>query len=330
MAAGILWNTLFDGNELNIRKTLYGSLLIRDYNVASTSLTGFTPFDSDGNLVSGLLEAGNPGGRWYDVGYLDDKGVQFRPRITTDKTEVFQSRQPARADYTKDEWEISFTCQESTPLVHMITQNASLANVPAVGSGTFAVGRPMELDVLYRQLLFIGVDGHEANNDYLVLAFPRVTLTDIGTINSNAKKVYNLDLTFDNFPDPYTVSPDGIAGAPVIFWEDGPLWRSRAGVQWPSPQTAPVATAGTGGAATISLSQPSLGAAPFTYAVTQTTGAVSSAATISGTPTVSGNTVTIDVTGLTSGDSYTFTVTATDTNGLESAPSLPSNAITAT
>ena len=330
MANGVLWNSLFDGNELNIRKGLFGSVLIRDYNLSETSLTGFSPFGQDGNLASGLLSSSNPGGGWLDLGYLDEKGPEFDPKTTAQLTKVYQSRRPARADYTDDAEEISFTLMESTPLVEYLIQNKPLANVPQVGAENFAVGRPLELDTVYRQLMVIMVDGSAGTNYYKVRLYPRVLLTKVGKISSNAKKAFDYHITMESFPDPYTVSPDGIAGSPLITFEDGPAWRLQGtGTAWPDPQIAPVATAGVSGAATLAFGAPTSTNSPFVYTIYQTTGDVTSVATLSGTPSASSGTVTANITGLSSGEQYTFFVTAVGANNSASLPSEVSNSITA-
>jgi hypothetical protein len=333
MATGQLWNTLFRGDELNIRKGLYGSLLVRDYSYSETSLTGFTPFNpDDGNLVDNLFDPDLSGGPWYDVGYLDETGPDFRPNMRTEMTKVFQSRRPARADYTEDSEEIRATLMESTPLVQYLIQNKPINSaLPTVGTPDFAVGRPLELDILYRQLMAIIVDGTKGVNYYKVRLYPRVVLTKVDDIRSNAKKVLAPQLTFESFPDPYTVSPDGEEGSPVIIWEDGPAWRAQAsGTAWPVPQTAPVATAETGGVATIELSIPTTDNSPFTYTVYQIGPDTTTEVDQSAAPIVSSGSVTLTVDGLRTGSDYRFFVVATGTDGSGSVPSKTSNTITAT
>lgn len=326
MSAGLLWNTLFSGNELNIRKGLFGSVLVRDYNLSATSLTGFNPFADDGNLVTNLFDSDNVGGAWIDLGYLDEKGPEFDPKMTAQLTKVYQSRRPARADYTDDAEEINFTLMESTPTVELLIQNKALANIPALGEANFAVGRPLELDTVYRQLLVIMVDGSQGKNYYKVRLYPRVLLTKIGKISSNAKKPFDYQLTWESFPDPYTVSPDGIAGSPVITFEDGPAWRAQGNaISWPSPQTPPVAVVGSSaGNATLTFAAPT--GSPTGYSVYQTTGDVTSVA--AATSVTATGTVTSSITGLTTGDDYTFFVVAEGSTG-NSLPSETSNSITA-
>ena len=331
MPAGALWNSQFQGDQVNIRKVLYGSALVRDYNVSSTSLTGFTPFNSsDGNLITTMFSSTNPGGAWLDPGYLSEAGPDFNPKLTTELTKVMQTRRPARADYTEDSEEITVTYMESNPVTDALTQNKPLASgLQTLGSTNYAVGRPVELDIIRRQLMFIGVDNTSANAFYIVRVYPCVVVTSIGKRSWNAKKPDSVEVKFQSFDDPWTISPDGVAGAPVIIYRDGPAWRAAGGpTLWPGNQTAPVATAVAGKQATVAFGVPVSPNSPFTYQVLQTTGGVQSLATLSGVPTGT-TTITATVINLTVGANYTFNVIATGTNGQPSVPSLTSNSITA-
>ena len=327
MPAGALWNSQFLGNRANIRKGTYGSVLIRDYAQANTSLTGFTPFSStDGNLVTTLFSGTYP---WTDLGYLDESGPKFAPKVTTELTKVMQTRRPVRADYTEDSEEISMTLMESNGVTDALTQNKPLSDVIPIGSTAYAYGRPVELDLIYRQLLCILVDSTGSNTYYAVRGYPCVTLTSIGTRTWNPKKPDSVEVKFQSFSDPYTVSNDGVAGAPLLIFRDDPGWRTQGSqAVWPLPQTAPVATAVTGAKATVALTVPTGPGTTFTYEVIQTLNGVPTLSTLVGSPTGS-PTVTITVGSLTVGSVYTFNVIATPTNGIPSVQSLTSNSITA-
>lgn len=333
MTNGVLWNTLFKGNEDNIRKVLYGSWLVRDWDFDTTSLTGFSPFGDDGNLISTLFDPvteENPYGGWHDVGYMDEKGPDFNQQLKTKPTKVMQSRWPARYDYTEETEEISAKLVESNPVVDAIRSNQTLSSLKSVGTIGYASSAPVELDIVWRQCLFIGVDGRSGLNYYIARVYPKVLFGDFGKSDWNIDDPDSLPVKALAVPDSYSVSPDGVAGSPRWVLRDGPGWRAQGGpTLWASPQTAPVATAETGAKATILLAQPTSPNTPFTYAVTQTTGGTSSAATLVGDPAVSGDNVTLTVSGLTASDSYTFTVAATGANGTVSAASEPSNSITA-
>lgn len=320
-----LWTGLYQGSADRIRKWLYGSVLIRDWKAdGSTDLSDFTPFDdTSGNLKDTLLSDSFPGGRFYEVGAITEDGVEFSPKFSTDDTKIWQSRQAQRTDVTEDNEEVMFTCAESTPLVDYLRYNLPLVNVPDPGTKNYKATKPNFTDIVYRQIVVIGVDGRLDDAEYVAEVRPRVSLTKVGKRQFQAKKVDGTELTFGVYPDPHS-------GFPARTIPGGPFWTELGGlVLWPTPQVAPVATAVTGDKATIVLQEPVSENDPFDYTVTKTTGGVTTAATIMGTPVTDGSgQVTITVQGLTTGTAYTFKVTAEGTNG-ETAESVASNSITA-
>lgn len=343
MTAGSLWPTIFQGDEDNIRKVLYGSWLIRDWNFAATSLTGFSPFNaSDGNLVSTLFSSTNPGGPWYDFGYMDEKGPEFTPKLDVKPTKVMQSRWPGRYDYTGQSEEIGATLMESNPVVDAVYNNAALSTLAEVGAPGYAVSAPVELDLRWRQCMFIGVDGRSGSNYYTVRIYPKVLIGDFGKIPWNIEEAAALPVKGFAIPDEYTTPPaswDGTinVGSPRIIMRDGPGWRlqgqSNFEVGFP---TAPVATPATGLVVNIAFTTPSGLITPLTYtAQKQTTagGSWTSLSLQSPTGTVSGNTTTVVGTGLTASTSYNAVrVIATDsaTPTATVITSAPSNSFTST
>ncbi|WP_136244766.1 hypothetical protein [Mycobacterium intracellulare] len=331
MTNGVLWPTLFQGDEDNIRKILYGSWLIRDWDFATTSLTGFTPFGSDGNLVNTLFDSDNPGGRWYDVGYMDEKGPEFTPKLDVKPTKVMQSRWPARYDYTGQTEEIGATLMENNPVVDALYNNAALSNLQAIGTPGYNVSAPVELDLRWRQCMFIGVDGRSGLNYYIVRIYPKVLIGDFGKIPWNIENAAHLPIKGFAVPDSYTIPPDGVnVGSPRWTLRDGPAWRQQGEGLFET--TAPIAAAVTGLKATISFPTPAGLTAPVTYTASQqlTSGDSFTNSTLSGSPTVSGNTTTITVSGLTASTLYNaFKVTATDADSL-AITSPASNPITST
>jgi hypothetical protein len=323
---GEVWPSLYTGNSDHIRKWLYGSVLIRDWKAdGSTSLADFNPFADDGQLRTDFFEDSFPGGRWYEVGAITEDGVEFNPKFSTDETKIWQSRQSQRTDVTEDDEEVMFTCSESTPLVDYLRNNLPLTNVPEIGTEGYQVTKPNFSDIVQRQILVIGVDGSIGEGGqaiYLVEARPRVSLTKVGKRTFAAKKVDGSELTYGVYPDPNS-------GFPRRTYRGGPVWLSEGGlITFATPNTV-TATATSAGEATISFTQPTSHNDPFAYTVTKNDGSTTTPATIVGSPTLVGDTVTVTVSGLTAASSYTFVVSVTGSN--DATASYPaSNSITAT
>jgi hypothetical protein len=332
---GVLWNTLFQGDEDNVRHLLYGSILWRDWDFDNTSLTGFNPFGADGNLVDTLFEADNPGGPWYDSGYVDEKGFDFNQSLKSKETQVMQSRRPIRWDFTEDTEEVSTTLMESNPINDALRDNRPLnSSLPQVGSIGYSTSTPVERDILFRQLMIIGVDGTYVGglNYYIVRVYPRVLVTDFGRTTWNPDNADSLPVKVEAVPDPWTVPPSGYhVGSPRIIFRDGPGWRKQGQANFQT--TVPVATAETTTTASLAFPTPAGLVAPITYTATlQTTssGSFTSATLSNDTGTVTGGTTTLSVTSLTASTSYNaFKVTATDANST-AVTSAASNSITTT
>lgn len=317
---GELWTGLYTGDSTRIRKWLYGSILIRDWKPdGSTSLANFTPFETDGSITATLLSPSMPGGQFYELGALTEDGVELNPKFSVDETKIWQDRRSQRTDVTEDDEEIMFTCVESTPVIDLLRNNLPLSNMASIGSTDYTITKPLTTDTIYRQIVIIGVDGPQANAEYIAEIRPRVSITKQGKRQFAAKKADGFEFTFGVYPDP-------ASGFSARTKRNGPAWTQAGGpVVWPTPQVAPVATAGATGAASIVLQQPVSNNGPFSYTVKTGTGTT---VTVGSQTTNSSGVVTIGVTGVASG-ATTFIVTATSADGAFAASS-PSNSVTIT
>lgn len=305
--AGELWTALEQENANNIRKWLYGTVLVRDWDPAgSTSLAGFTPFVAGGNLVTTLMSPSNPGGPWFDFGYLDDNGVEFTPKYTTDEVDVWQTRWPVRIDATKDGEEITVVCAETNPVVDAVFNNLPLSNLASesalqsVGQSGYQVTYSNVPQIIYRQLLIIGVDAALSSAIYVVEIRPKTSMIKPEKRSFNAKKADMFGMTFGCYPDPVT----GYAKSHVY---GGPGWLQLGG----SPILAVPDY--------VSLAPPTVNAAtivPSTLAGTpSTTGGSFAAGTYYWTQTATtaageslrGNEITATLTGSTSSNVLTWT-----------------------
>lgn len=327
-----LWTGLYQGSADNIRKWLYGSVLIRDWAAdGSTALDTFTPFDpTTGDLITTLLSPAFAGGQFHELGAITEAGVEFTPKFTTDETKIWQSRRSQRTDVTQDDEEVMFTMAEATGVADLLRNNLPLTNIQEVGAVGYSVTKPNFTDIVYRQIVVIGVDGHMDDADYICEIRPRVSLVKVGKRGFAAKSIDGTELTFSVYPDPHS-------GFPARTLRGGPFWAQLGGpVLFPTPQVAPVGVAGgAAGKATITLAAPVSKNDPFTYAVLKSTDGftTSTSATLDttfnlvGYNTVAG-TVTVKVTGVTAG-ATTFRVVVTGSNAT-TATSTSSNSVTVT
>ncbi len=331
-ATGVEWSAAYGNsyNPLGIRKALITNILIRDYKQNLTSLKNdavglnaagvFTPYATDGLYRADLLDPSLDGGQFYDVGSLKDDGVKITPDVSVEGVKIAQARRAQRFDITDENDEVMFTCRESNPVVDALRFDLALSSIADAGSAGYLVSKPSESDLIERQIIALAEDGDQR----FAYVFPRVSRKKVGSTQLNRKDPDDLELTYGALICPFV-------DAPVYLVRDGVSWRNLAGVVvWSS--TAPVATASGATGATVAFAKPRLSADPqpdsLTYTVEKKTGAGSwTSATVTGSPTVSGSTVTLTLSGLTTATSYTFRVTAT-TSGGTSAVSLVSNSVT--
>jgi hypothetical protein len=229
---GVLWPSLYQGDGTRIRKWLYGSVLIRDWDPAgSTNMANIQVFAANGNLNPLLLVPVAAGGYgFYDVGSITENGVEFTPQFTVDETYIWQSRKSQRTDITKDDEEIMFSAAESTPLIDYLWYNLEIGFTgvplfPSIGSPNYEIVKPFFSDVIYRQLLIIGVDGSMGTNgqpEYKIELRPRVSLAKKAKRQWAAKQIDVTDLTFTTHVDPYS-------GFDAATLRGGTVWTDEGG-----------------------------------------------------------------------------------------------------
>ena len=307
---GVLWPSLYQGDGTRIRKWLYGSVLIRDWDAnGTTNMANIQIFSSNGNLNPALVQpVANGGYGFYDIGSITENGVEFTPQFSVDETYVWQSRKSQRTDITKDDEEIMFSAAESTPLVDYLWYNLPIGFTgiplfPATGSPNYQINKPFYSDVIYRQLIIIGVDGSMGVNgqpEYNIQLRPRVSLAKKSKRQWAAKQADITELTF-------TVHVDPFSGFDTMQMRGGTVWTSHGG----SPTfalpnyislTPPTANTATIVPSTLSGVSSSTGgtftAGTYYWKIT--------AVTANGESTA-GNEITATLTGSTSSDALTWT-----------------------
>jgi hypothetical protein len=247
-------------------------------------------------------------------------------------TQVMQSRWPARYDFTEQSEEISATLMEANPVIDALYNSQPLSSLQSVGAVGYSSAAPVEVDLRWRQCVFIGVDGKAGQNYYIARVYPKVLIGDFGKTSWNINEAVSIPVKGMAVPDPWSTPPDGVnVGSPRWIMRDGPAWRAQGEANF--QVAAPVATAVTGLKASLVFATPTGFTTPITYTASKqtTAGSAFTAATLqNSTGTVSGGNTTLTVTGLTASTAYNaFTVTATDSNSV-AVTSAPSNSITST
>jgi len=296
------WSTVFPGNASFVRKALYGSVFVQDWT-GTVNWSTYSPFDSaSGELVTTLLTTDG----WSDLGYLDDSGVEFTPNYTVADTVAWQTRLKLRTDATEDTEQAKFSCLESRPVVDALYNNLALSAVGATGSTGYAVTKPLTPQIVYRSVLFLGVDGSTNNEAYVGTLYPKCLMVKPDKQDWNAKNEIQTGLTFQAYPD-------ALSGFAVKRFREGPAWRALGlpggvGTVTATPGATQLSTSWT--AATVPTGAPAV----TTYTVTANK--VSDGSAAAGSPfTVTAPTVTKVITSLTSGQPYTVTVKANNANG---------------
>ncbi|MBU8833599.1 hypothetical protein [Mycolicibacterium goodii] len=325
-ATGDVWPNLYGYNTGNLRKALYGSILISDHDGINTSLafvevdgvwqSGFTPFSADGQFRTDLKK--ELGGRWYDLGGGTSDGPTFANSINVQKDHIWQTRSVVRSDVTSEEGTVQFGMAESSPLTDTLEFDLPLDSTPAQGVANYARKKPKELEGRLRQILAVGVD---KGNNFFVDVFPAVSFEDIDDRQWSPEELISTVLTWGVSIDPHS-------GYSHARFRAGSGWANNPGV--PVFSGAPVATAQTGGGVQIVFDAPKGPATPFAYTATATEVATGVIANLTvGAPSLSGDKVTLTAaSGLTTGEQYTVQVHAENAVGGVSI-SAPSNQITA-
>lgn len=296
------WSTVFPGNASFVRKALYGSVFVLDWT-GTTNWSTYSPFDAaSGELVTTLLTTDG----WNDLGYLDDSGVEFTPNYTVADTVAWQTRLKLRTDATEDTEQAKFSCLESRPIVDALYNNLAIASVPATGSTAYTITKPLTPQIVYRSILFLGVDGSTNNEAYVGTLYPKCLMVKPDKQSWTAKDEIQTGLSFQAYPD-------ALSGFAVKRFREGPAWRALGlpggvGTVVATPGVTQLSTSWT--TATVPTGAPAL----TNYTVTANK--VSDGSAAAGSPfTVAAGTTTKVITSLTTGQPYTVTVKANNSNG---------------
>lgn len=311
------WDTWFGGNLDQLFRGQFGSCLVKDYD-GVTNWSTWTPFDPiTGEIKTAFYTNGVFADGWHDLGYGDKTGIKFTQTLTTNMSELWQTRRDADPQITKQAETGVFTATQSNPVINALQDNLPLASVPYVGASGYSYAMPRFPQVVYRTVAFMSLRVTKAGLLWMKWRlYPCATMLKPGEITWAAETEGKAVLTFD----PYE---DQVSGSARFVLEDGPGWRALGGATL-APGT-PVAAASGGGVVTLTTTQPLSPNGPFTYVAYRT-----SAPTVPITPTAVGGTAAAPI--LTLGSqavgAATYTVQAIGSNGTSSPQSAPSASVT--
>lgn len=303
--AGVSWPSLFNSGPaqpLQIFKGLFGSVLVQDYST-SNSFSTYSPFDATTGLLSSTLLTTDG---WTDLGYLDENGVEFTPTLTMADTNSWQTRAPLRSDTTVDMEQAMWTCLQSNPTIDALYEQLPLSSAGVEGATGYSVVHPVTPQEVYRSILCVAVDGTTSSPNFVAKLYPRAKIVKVDKQDWQAKTETQYKFTVQAYQD-------SVAGFTRKIFREGPAWRalglpSGVGTVTATPASGSVSLSWT--TATTGTGAPAL----TNYTVTATQISTSGAA--AGSPfTVASGTTIKNVTGLTSGQPYTFTVKANNSNG---------------
>ncbi|WP_293308888.1 hypothetical protein [Mycolicibacterium sp.] len=314
----------------------------------------WSPFAQNNRWRGDLLARRKQNGYWVTVtdenqGFLslgafkDGTGVNNKPGVRNDQFRIIQNNFPYHTALTEESESFSFAPVDTgNPAVQHLRKNLRLSDA----NGNIIIPDPGQSDAGYSRIVGGGNPGRqflvcrELNTNvsglpiYKVDGYSLARLMDIGNSKKDKKESEAAELSYDPELDGIMMAmaynDQGLLEyQPVLMhtWYGGPGWTALGGIPQLSA-TAPVATAGASGLATLAFAVPTGTGDPWEYtAQASTDGGVTWGLAI--TPdsvTVSGGTVTLHLDGLTAG-STKLRATVTGTNGA-TATTPNSNTIT--
>lgn len=331
--------------------------LVRDARGSATNITPtdengtvlWSPFAEDGQLRDDLFAFKKVDGFWVTnpeanegfhlVGaFKEGDGPKKKGSLDTDDYMIEQSNSPFDSIITKEEETFSFTAVETLkPAWKRLRNNlrlndangVSLCEDPGLQNAVWV--KPLEADFVDRQVLLLRARKVGGKFIYTCTGYACARLSDVGDAQMGKKDADAAELTFKAIPDGFLMGlVDGEYGPAIkAEWAGGDGWSALGGVPVLSA-TAPVATAGTTGKATIVFADPTGTGDPWTITAESTvddgTTWLPAVLDTPGAVTSTGGSTTVKVKSVTAG-STKFRAKVVGTNGA-SAYTPKSNAVT--
>lgn len=320
-------------NSLLVNRGGRWSIAVRDYGGSLTNISPGSAFGApmaqDGLWRSDLFAiVKNAAGQWvyntasncgfYPVGFVHPDGIERAPKIDSDPLEGLQSLDPVRVDMQKRDKTLMFTPLERNLVVDALQFNQPLSGLleRAADGGTYFASESTDDLPLRRQVLVFHEDKQGGLTVRHAFPFPRCVLTDLGSQKGNKKDADAAKFTLSREIDPFFVDADGI---PLVDgrWTTGQIWDQNQIPGLTFTATPPVGTPTAAATATIVIPAPLGGTSPYTYATAKSSSAsmTSPSAPSGGTaPVLANGLLTFSLTGLTTGTTSYYQITATDSD----------------
>lgn len=316
----------------------------------------YSPFAQDNKLVDNLLgqiRSGQylvtnpePNQGWLTIGaFKDGKGPQSKPSVKSSMFRIIQNRLPYYTSLTEESEAFSFEPVDTMrPVVQHLLKNLPTHNA----NGDIIVGDPGALNGGYSRT----IAGRNPGRQFLVCreiqtsktglpiykidGYALSRLSDKGNSKKEKDDSEASELTYepesDNIMMALAFNEYGeLEYQPVLMhtWYGGPGWTALGGVPILSA-TAPVATPGSTGEATLAFGEPSGVGDPWTYTAQASTdnGVTWGSAIEPDDVSAASGTVTLSLSGIAAG-STVLRATVAGTNGA-TATTPKSNAVTIT
>ncbi len=314
----------------------------------------WSPFSQDNKWRDDLLARKKVGGYWVtnpdpNQGLLtfgafkDGDGPASKPSIKNDQFRIVQSNFPYNTALIEESETFSFTPVDTgNPAVQHLRKNLRLSNA----NGDIIIPDPGQSDAGYSRLAGGGNPGRQffivrelyigPRPIYKVDGYCLARLADIGNSKKDKKDSEAAELTYEPELDGIMMAlaynaQGELEYQPVLMhtWYGGPGWTDLGGVPVLSA-VAPVATAGSTGAATLAFAVPTGTGDPWSYTaqVSTDSGVTWGSAITPSNVAVSSGTVTLSLTGIAAG-AKRIRATVTGTNGATATTPM-SNSVTIT
>lgn len=141
---------------------------------------------------------------WTKLGLITKgEGVVFSHDMATEEEESWGYSEATRTDITKNVTSAAFTLQETTKAALEMFDFVDLSAIsPDATTGEFAYSKPLTVNLAYRRIIFMAVDGAGTDRRYRFKVMPRAQVVAVNDEVWNQTSVTKYPLTVRAAVDP--------------------------------------------------------------------------------------------------------------------------------